>query len=59
MKSLIKALNQIYIIFIFSYLQLLEQLTEVGGIDEVQWIKTFEKMRDQGMYYIVVIEDAE
>uniref|UniRef100_A0A914BWD7 Glucosamine 6-phosphate N-acetyltransferase n=1 Tax=Acrobeloides nanus TaxID=290746 RepID=A0A914BWD7_9BILA len=40
-----------------GYLALLEQLTTVGDIHEIQWKKTFDRMCNSGMYYVVVIEE--
>ncbi|XP_054154383.1 probable glucosamine 6-phosphate N-acetyltransferase [Oppia nitens] len=42
-----------------GYLELLSQLTDVGTVDEKQFIERFNQMKSDGKYYITVIEDCD
>ncbi|CAI5438330.1 unnamed protein product [Caenorhabditis angaria] len=42
-----------------GFLQVLEQLTTVGNVDNQQFIDRFQSMKSSQSYYVVVIEDEE
>ncbi|XP_020666963.3 glucosamine 6-phosphate N-acetyltransferase isoform X1 [Pogona vitticeps] len=41
-----------------GFLKVLGQLTETGAAGPEQFIKTFERMRNSGDYYVTVVEDT-
>ncbi|CAM1318951.1 GNPNAT1 (predicted) [Pycnogonum litorale] len=42
-----------------GYMNLLTALTEVGEVSSKQYLNQFEKMKNSGDYYIVVLEDTQ
>ncbi|KAF7251843.1 Glucosamine 6-phosphate N-acetyltransferase [Varanus komodoensis] len=42
-----------------GFLKVLSQLTETGIVSPEQFIKTFERMKNSGDYYVTVVEDTK